>query len=65
MPSKLHPMPGRLTTEERAQLTKAARAAGFSLGTYVRARLGLAPLPRGGARNRSKGRRRGDSSGEV
>jgi hypothetical protein len=51
MPSRLHSMPGRLTDTERDRLTKEADEAGVPLGTYVRGKLGLPPLARGGARS--------------
>jgi hypothetical protein len=40
----------RFTPEERAKLERLARRAGLSFQNYIRARLDLAPRPRGGAR---------------
>lgn len=57
MPSRLHPMPGRLTADERERLIHDAAAAGLPLGAYVRSKLGLASLKRGGPHN-PKGRPR-------
>lgn len=54
MTSNLLRIPGRLTPDEHRRLVEKAEAAGVSLGTYVRRKLGLKPLPHGGKRQRPK-----------